>query len=82
MTDCTPDLIITQYRFTFTAQDHLTLPLYPWLRTSWRAWTKENHLAAVLPVQVAKLVLTSTILLFAAGSISVGAYNPFIYFRF
>jgi alginate O-acetyltransferase complex protein AlgI len=59
----------------------LSLPLYPQLRTYWRVRAKENYLA-VVSVQVAKLVLTSTILLFAAGSISVGAYNPFIYFRF
>ncbi|RWX44727.1 alginate O-acetyltransferase complex protein AlgI [Candidatus Electrothrix communis] len=59
----------------------LSLPLYPWLRTYWRARVKENHLVAI-SVQAAKMVLTSMILLFAAGSISVGAYNPFIYFRF
>uniref|UniRef100_UPI0040565A2A CRISPR system precrRNA processing endoribonuclease RAMP protein Cas6 n=1 Tax=Candidatus Electrothrix sp. TaxID=2170559 RepID=UPI0040565A2A len=28
MKDCTPNLIIAEYRFTFTARDHLTLPLF------------------------------------------------------
>lgn len=59
----------------------LSLPLYPWLRGQWRIRTREHAPAAVF-VQSAKLVLISTILLFSAGLISVGAYNPFIYFRF
>jgi alginate O-acetyltransferase complex protein AlgI len=59
----------------------LSLPLYPRLKAYWRGRIKEHDFAAVF-VQAAKLVLISTILLFSAGSLSVGAYNPFIYFRF
>ncbi|XCN75003.1 MAG: MBOAT family protein [Candidatus Electrothrix aestuarii] len=66
---------------SFVAGILLSLPLYPWLRGQWRIWTREHAPAAVF-VQSAKLVLISTLLLFSAGLISVGAYNPFIYFRF
>ncbi|WP_446008053.1 MBOAT family O-acyltransferase [Candidatus Electrothrix sp.] len=66
---------------SFVAGILLSLPLYPWLRTYWRAWMQEKYLAAV-SVQVVKLGFILTVLLLSAGSISVGAYNPFIYFRF
>ncbi|MCI5121230.1 MAG: MBOAT family protein [Candidatus Electrothrix sp. AUS4] len=64
-----------------TAGILLCLPLYPCLRTYLRERIKENNPAFIF-VQNAKLGLISIILLFSLGSISVGAYNPFIYFRF
>ena len=64
-----------------TAGILLSLPLYPCLRTYVGERIKENN-PAIIPVQAAKLGLISIVLLFSLSSISVGAYNPFIYFRF
>jgi len=61
----------------------LSLPLYPWLRQQWQQ-RAENRAGTILtlPLYSVKLVWTAVILLYSAGSLAVGSYNPFIYFRF
>ena len=79
-----PQIILdcnTLFFFSLAAGMLLSLPLFPWLRTRWRTQIKECASAAIF-VQAVRLVLIAAILFFSAGSISVGSYNPFIYFRF
>ncbi len=62
----------------------LSLPFYPWLRQRWKLVTEKEAGIPLLAAcgQTIQLVLISVILFFSAGSLAVGSYNPFIYFRF
>ena len=62
----------------------LSLPVYPWLQREWGLWQQGNarRLVLSLPIQMVKLSIITGILFYSAGSLAVGSYNPFIYFRF